>query len=221
MIDFNQTELQILFEIKRETSFEDIAKKLSVATVTLTNYMQKIYAKTADVINYSGFRKYVKLRDVLQSEDGKKIFPFEEYAKFLKKDLKKDNEEKENVIELKPKKNEDKKYSNRLTKREKEVLFSLIKTVNYSETAKELCLSPTTLKTHTTTIFSKLQVNSFPELVKYFYTKLDKKVEFVEISKLRRKYEVEIFSHKNSIAEIETKIKVLDELEKEFINEKA
>ena len=101
------------------------------------------------------------------------------------------------------------------------MLFSLIKTVNYSETAKELCLSPTTLKTHTTTIFSKLQVNSFPELVKYFYTKLDKKVEFVEISKLRRKYEVEIFSHKNSITEIETKIKVLDELEKEFINEKA
>ena len=138
-----------------------------------------------------------------------------------KEDLKKDNEEKENVIELKPKKNEDKKYSNRLTKREKEVLFSLIKTVNYSETAKELCLSPTTLKTHTTTIFSKLQVNSFPELVKYFYTKLDKKVEFVEISKLRRKYEVEIFSHKNSITEIETKIKVLDELEKEFINEKT
>lgn len=219
MIDFDQTELQILFEIKRETSFEDIAKKLSIATVTLTNYMKNIYNKTADVISYSGFRKYAKLKDVLQSEDGKKIFPFEEYAKFLKKDN--SNDEKENVIELKPKTNEDKKYSNSLTKREKEVLFSLIKTVNYAETAKELCLSLTTLKTHTTTIFSKLQVNSFPELVKYFYTKLDKKVEFVEISKLRRKYEVEIFSHKNSIVEIETKIKVLDELEKEFINEKA
>lgn len=218
MIDFNQTELQILFEVKRETSFEDIAKKLSVATVTLTNYMKNIYDKTADVINYSGFRKYAKLRDVLQSEDGKKIFPFEEYAKFLKKDLKKDNDEK---VELKPKTNEDKKYSNRLTKREKEVLFSLIKTVNYSETAKELCISAKTLKTHILNVFSKLQVNSFPELVKYFYTKLDKKVEFAEISKLRRKYEVEIFSHKSSIAEIETKIKVLDELEKEFINEKA
>lgn len=215
MVDFTDTELEILFEIKHETSFEDIAKKLDVATVTLTNYMNKIYAKTADVINYNGFRKYAKLRDVLQSDECKKILPFEKSAKFLKK------ENTENVVKLKPVKNKQVAYSNRLTSREKEVLFSLVKTVNYNTTAEELCITVVTLKTHVATIFSKLQINSFPELIKYYYTNLDKKIEKAEISKLRKKYEIEILSHKNSIADIETKIKVLEELEKEFANEKV
>lgn len=215
MVDFTDTELEILFEIKHETSFEDIAKKLDVATVTLTNYMNKIYAKTADIINYNGFRKYAKLRDVLQSDDCKKILPFEKSAKFLKK------ENAENVVELKPVKNKQVVYSNKLTNREKEVLFSLVKTLNYSTTAEELCITQTTLKTHVATIFSKLQLSSFPELIKYYYTNLDKKIEKSEISKLRNKYEIEILSHQNAIADIEKKIKVLDELEKEFANEKV
>lgn len=215
MVDFTDTELEILFEIKHQTSFENIAKKLDVATVTLTNYMNKIYAKTADIINYNGFRKYAKLRDVLQSDDCKKILPFEKSAKFLKK------ENAENVVELKPVKNKQVVYSNKLTNREKEVLFSLVKTLNYSTTSEELCITQATLKTHVATIFSKLQINSFPELIKYYYTNLDKKIEKTEISKLRRKYEVEILSHQNSIADIEKKMKVLEELETEFVNEKV
>lgn len=59
-----------------------------------------------------------------------------------------------------------------LTDREWEVLRSLVRTVKYEESAKELIISETTLKTHVNAIFSKLQVNSFAELIKYYFTKI-------------------------------------------------
>lgn len=66
------------------------------------------------------------------------------------------------------------KYSNRLTKREQEVLDCLMDGLDYKATAKKLCIVPTTLYTHRNNIFQKKDVNSLQQLlVKEYKKKLD------------------------------------------------
>ena len=63
------------------------------------------------------------------------------------------------------------KYSNRLTKREQEVLDCLMDGLDYKETAKKLGITITTLYSHRNNIFQKKEVNSLPELLVKEYKK--------------------------------------------------
>lgn len=63
------------------------------------------------------------------------------------------------------------KYSNRLTRREQEVLDCLMDGLDYKETAKKLGISYSTAKSFAVFIFQKKEVNSLPELLVKEYKK--------------------------------------------------
>jgi DNA-binding NarL/FixJ family response regulator len=61
-------------------------------------------------------------------------------------------------------------YEN-LTLRELEVVESLLNNPDIKNTAKDLHISLSTIKTHVRNIYLKLDVHSLPEMLKFFYEK--------------------------------------------------
>ena len=61
-----------------------------------------------------------------------------------------------------------------LTKRESEVLALLAEGLSYKMAADKLCVSYSTINTHTKKIYEKLHVASLGEAIAYYYKQLDK-----------------------------------------------
>ena len=72
------------------------------------------------------------------------------------------------------------KYSNRLTRREQEVLDCLMDGLDYKETAKKLSITITTLYSHRNNIFQKKDVNSLQQLIVKEYKALLARPDLVE-----------------------------------------
>lgn len=118
------------------------------------------------------------------------------------------------------------KCVNSLTNQERAIFHSLAKTANYEKTAKAFFISLSTLKSHVNSIFQKLYVNSLPELIKIYYTKIfNSKIlentDISQISDLRNKYMDKLSKLQSEISNIKIKISVLDDLKKQIINEKT
>ncbi len=71
---FTSRERKILIEIKKDSTYEDIARMLDISTSAMAFHLSNIYAKTQNYINYPNFKKFAKLRDFLQGDDCYKVF---------------------------------------------------------------------------------------------------------------------------------------------------
>lgn len=71
---FNSKETKILIAIKNGITYEDIARTLDITNSTMAYHLMNIYNKTQNHINYPDFKKFAKLRDVLQGDDCYKVF---------------------------------------------------------------------------------------------------------------------------------------------------
>ena len=68
----------------------------------------------------------------------------------------------------------------KLTKQEKLVLDLLLQGFSRKEIAKELFIAPSTVQTHTMSIYKKLDVHSVGELAQFQIKKLQEKVKELE-----------------------------------------
>lgn len=74
-------------------------------------------------------------------------------------------------------------HTDKLTKREQEVLDCLMDGLSYTETAEKLVLSIKTIKTHVISIFRKKDINSLQQLLVKEYKRLLARSDLVEAFK--------------------------------------
>lgn len=221
MIEFTKMEKLILAAVKKGTSYEEIATKLNISLPTIKVHLSNIYSKTAEVIEYRDFRKFIKLREYLQSSEGAKLI---DSAPTISQQP--EEKKRTELTQDKQIKTDIEKCVNSLTNQERAIFHSLAKTANYEETAKAFFISLSTLKSHVNSIFQKLYVNSLPELIKTYYTKIyNSKIlentDISQVSDLRNKYMDKLSKLQSEISNIKIKISVLDDLKKQIINEKT
>lgn len=221
MIEFTKMEKLILAAVKKGTSYEEIATKLNISLPTIKVHLSNIYSKTAEVIEYRDFRKFIKLREYLQSSEGSKLI---DSAPTVSQQP--EEEKRTELTQDKQIKTDVEKCVNSLTNQERAIFHSLAKTANYEKTAKAFFISLSTLKSHVNSIFQKLYVNSLPELIKIYYTqiynsKILENTDISQVSDLRNKYMDKLSKLQSEISNIKIKISVLDDLKKQIINEKT
>ena len=204
---FTNLERQIITAVAQGKSKSDILAEKITTAKCLNNTLTRIYANLQDVVQFRTERnKYEELAKYLKENSTNFLF-FETENKNKEFETIKENDYVHTIDNFQ-------KNKESLTNRELEILEMIVVTPFYKTVANRLCIELSTLKTHIDNIFGKFHVVCLAELVAVYYQYGAQKKEFsVDFSQLRNKYLEEIENSKQKIAEIETKIKLLNEFE--------